>query len=54
MTFFTQILHTLQNFILLFVEISLLFLSVDMLVSYLNTRYSNAIQKHLSTNAKLS
>ena len=45
-----QILHTLQNFALLFAEISLLFIGIDMLVSYINKRYSDYIQKHLKNN----
>lgn len=49
-----QILHTLQNFVILFVEISLLFVGIDMLVSYINKRYSNTIQKHLSSNSYAS
>ena len=49
-----QILHTLQNFVILFVEISLLFVGIDMLVSYINKRYSDYIQKHLSSNSYTS
>lgn len=49
-----QILHTLQSFAILFAEISILFIGIDMLVSYLNKRYSNAVQGHLSTNSYAS
>lgn len=43
----TQLLNALQSFALYFVELSLLFLGINMLVSYLNARFSRAIQKHL-------
>lgn len=49
-----QILHTLQSFAILFAEISLLFIGIDMLVGYINKRYSNAVQRHLSTNSYVS
>lgn len=49
-----QILHILQSFAILFAEISILFIGIDMLVSYLNKRYSNAVQRHLSTNSYAS
>lgn len=49
-----QILHTLQSFAILFAEISILFIGIDMLVGYINKRYSNAVQRHLSTNSYTS
>lgn len=49
-----QVLHTLQSFAILFAEISILFIGIDMLVGYINKRYSNAVQRHLSTNSYVS
>ncbi|AWI34141.1 permease [Helicobacter apodemus] len=39
-----QILNALQNFVILFAELSLLFISIDMLVGFLNARYANTIK----------
>lgn len=47
----TQLLNALQSFTAYFVELSILFLGINMLVGYLNARFSHAIQKHLHGNA---
>ncbi|WP_334082254.1 MULTISPECIES: permease [Helicobacter] len=46
-----QILNALQNFVIFFAELSLLFISIDMLVGFLNARYANTIKKHLNLNS---
>lgn len=43
----TNLLNALQSFAVYFVELSVLFLGINMLVSYLNARFSQAIQRHL-------
>ena len=50
----TQLLNALQSFAAYFVELSALFLGINMLVGYLNARLSHAIQKHLHGNAMSS
>lgn len=47
----TQLLNALQSFAVYFIELSLLFLGINMLVDYLNARFSHTIQKHLHGNA---
>lgn len=49
MSISTQLLNALQSFMVYFVELSILFLTLNMLVGYLNARFSAAIQKHLHT-----
>lgn len=46
-----QLLNALQSFAVYFVELSVLFLGINMLVGYLNARFSRTIQKHLHGNA---
>ncbi|WP_034291224.1 permease [Helicobacter sp. MIT 11-5569] len=47
MSITTQLLNALQSFIVYFVELSVLFLALNMFVSCLNARFSGTIQKHL-------
>ena len=47
----TQFINALQGFAVYFVELSALFLGINMLVSYLNARFSRAVQKHLHGDA---
>lgn len=49
MSITTQLLNALQSFAVYFVELSVLFLALNMLVSYLNDRFFATIQKHLHT-----
>lgn len=49
-----KILNTLQYFIFLFLEISLLFIFISILVTILNHRYSHILEKHLKKETLLS
>ena len=51
MSISTQFINALQDFAVYFVELSALFLGINMLVSYLNARFSRAVQKHLHGDA---
>ncbi|MDE7447662.1 MAG: permease [Helicobacter sp.] len=51
MSISTQFINALQGFAVYFVELSALFLGINMLVSYLNARFSRAVQKHLHGDA---
>lgn len=50
----TQLLNALQSFAVYFVELSVLFLGINMLVGYLNARFSQAIQRHLHAKSMSS
>lgn len=54
MSLSTELLNALQSFAVYFVELSVLFLGINMLVSYLNARFSQAIQRHLHAKSASS
>lgn len=42
-----KLLEVLEEFVLIFTELSLLFISISILVSFISLRYKNALEKHL-------
>lgn len=53
MSLSTELLNALQSFAVYFVELSVLFLGINMLVSYLNARFSQAYPKALARKIRL-